>query len=76
MKMSELLGIFGSYNRLIQVSYTTEKNVEKRSGIMKVGNVTFRHIDEWDFRKRVGTIVPAVDSRGRKFIHVRLWEEK
>lgn len=75
----DVLKMLGSYDKLIQVSYYPSKCgclKEKRSGIMKVGNVTYRHIDHWTFKKHVAVIAPAIDKQGRKFLWIRLRDDE
>lgn len=75
MKIIDLLGVMGSYDKLIQVGYTCDGKY-KKSGIIKVGNINCKQIDHWMFNKHVGMISPCVDKMGRKFLFVTLWEDE
>lgn len=75
MRCSDVLRVMGRYDALIQVGYGPADNY-KKSGIMKVGNVTMKHIDHWDFQKYVGAIYPRTDKRGRNYLFINLFEER
>lgn len=75
MKCSELLKVIGRFDTLIQCGYQYSGKYHK-TGIMKLENVTMRHIDRWDFQKNVGTVIPCTDKQGRNFLFINLYEER
>lgn len=72
--ISDLLYHIGSYNQLIQVGYKRGDKYVK-SGIMKVGNVTVRHLDRWTFRKHIGQVIPCVTNDGRAYLFINLYDD-
>lgn len=75
MKCSDVLRVMGRYDALIQAGYGVPSNY-KKSGIMKVGNVTMKHVDHWDFRRYVGGLYPRVDKQGREYLFINLFDER
>lgn len=78
MSILEVLKLFSRYDTRIQVCYypkgypTKRGTKEERSQIMKVGNVTYKRLDHWMFRKRVWKIHPCVDKQGKPFLFIQL----
>ncbi len=68
--------MLGRYDSLIQVDYYpkgyTSGVANQKSGIMKLGNVTYTHIDHWTFKKEVRRFVPCKDKKGRSYLYIQL----
>ncbi len=77
MSILDVFKLFSQYGTRIQVCYypkgypMKKGTKEERSQIMKVCNVTYKHIDHWTFRKYVWKIVPCVDKKGEPFLFIQ-----
>lgn len=69
MNLFDLLKICGRYDALIQIGYKG-----KKSGIMKVGNITYKQLDHFCFRKRVLSVFPCCKGN-KNFLFVNLVDE-
>ena len=78
MSILDVLKLFARYETRIQVCYyptgypIKKGTKEERSQIMKVKNVTYKHIDHWTFKKRVWKIAPCVDKQGKPYLFIQL----
>ena len=82
MSILDILKLLPNYKVRIQVSYFPKnfavdpKVREERSQIMMVGNVTYRHIDHWSFRKEVWKVIPMVDKQGKPYMFIQLRDKE
>lgn len=69
MTLYDLLNVMGNFNKYIQISYKG-----KNSGIMKVGNVTYRQLDHYCYKKHILSISPCIQG-DKKYIFVQLVDD-
>lgn len=80
MTILDVLDKIGNFEKRIQVCYfpndygRNQNAKEDRSQIMKVGNVTYRHLDHWLYKKEVWKIIPCVDKKGEPYLYIQLGE--
>ena len=80
MSILDVFEKIGNFEKRIQVCFFP-KNYgrspsarEDRSQIMKLGNVTYRHIDHWTYKKEVSRVIPCVDKKGEPYLYIQLQE--
>lgn len=69
MKLIDVLSMCGNYNNYVQI-YDGVTN--KKTGIMKSGNVPFRYLDKFS-RRKVLSIIPGVVGN-ISFLYIHLVE--
>ena len=78
MTILDVLGRMNNFTNRVQVCYYPPNYAhsptakEERSQIMQVGNITYRHIDHWTFKKEVWSIIPCVDKKGEPYLFIQL----
>lgn len=68
MTLIDVLAVCGSYNKYIQIHNMATK---KQSGIMKVGNITYKQIDKYGYGVRVHQLIPCT-KQGKQVLFINL----
>lgn len=78
MTILDVLAKMNNFRHRVQVryfpkDYSLSPTVrEETSQIMQVGNITYRHIDHWTYKKEVMYIIPCVDKKGEPYLYIQL----
>lgn len=72
MTLIDVLAVCGNYNRYIQI-YNMENN--RKSGVMKVGNITYKQIDRYGYGVRVYQLIPCT-KQGKNVLFISLCKRK
>lgn len=74
-KITEILNVIPNYDIFIQVRYFDSNFKCTTSGIMKLRNVTYKHLRFWTYKKHVWKIVPCY-KKGQSYLYIQLEDDK